>query len=1160
MQSDFTPIHVVRRTAESFAFGVSAAASSASVQGISFDDNAFTALPVNPAFGNYESVTFRNNAITSIDPAFFNLPDWSNRNALSPTRTSLNVNISGNAITAIPPGGFTQFSGPSLWVGLENNQISSLDSAAFRLTGSDDISDDVSIAARTISLSNNSITTLGATLFSEFYGMTLAVILDQNRIANWSHPVLARFKGSNLIMVARGCGVREVTASTFQQSVESSGSNHSNHSSAVFIDFSNNDLSELTDRIFSKFEGPQLSVRLSGNNITSLLGLPFDGFLGNILFVDLSHNRIGSLPPFGGFIGASFQLNLSHNLISDLRVDVPPFDDFTVRSTCAVDISHNQLTETHLKAVFNSYSRTFADLTVDASFNHVGALLNNTFAGVGVQVDSHPNLDIGLSNNRITVVEPGVFLEFGGSSLVMDLSNNPMLPVPGLATVPEKFEFTANNPESGSMAPYRFNFLSLDLHSTGIDARALTALRCFVGSELIINIAGNSVSSQSVATIAPLLANSAGCPATAGRFNITSLDLSNNSIAGTLPTGAFVRNIKTVLLRGNSLTAVDAGAFDGVESVDLSANQVSELSTAAFGSTLTSLNLSSNRITVLSSVLLDGMPLLTAIDVSFNDLQWVPLTNNHILSASLAVGNALQCSAYAPVVSVLNCRCPANKVFAKNCGYGGCSPHATGCENADEFPLCNGSTGVTQCAASCPLGQYLSLTNTSTKAQDDDEDSQETFDFVSGVCKPLTDCLTVYVTSSVKGTTQGYQIIPNTATSDRECSLCTTCPQGYVASACTVSSDSVCSKDTALTVSQIILIVLVVIGVLAVVSWWGFRHRVQLKQAMVNLRLRDDRLEMTTLLLDEEKAEAEQVNQSWQIAWNDVALMEVLGRGAFGVVNRAEWMGSIVAVKQLRMGLVDNESESFKQEARTMRGLHHPNLVAFFGTGTQPQGSPFLVTELMHRTLRELLEAQGDRLTWVERRRYCADILSGMSYLHSRTPPMIHRDLKSDNCLVGDNTTIKVADFGTVTRPQKETGSVSSSSEIADGSTSAHYAKMVRAMSIAVGTPMWMAPEVLQGAHGFAKYGPLVDVYSFGIVMYEIGTGKMPYNDFDELFNSGEMQAHELLDLIAEGTRPAVPPGIPPPYLALMCRCWSGDPSERPPFREARITVSQMEL
>ena len=93
-----------------------------------------------------------------------------------------------------------------------------------------------------------------------------------------------------------------------------------------------------------------------------------------------------------------------------------------------------------------------------------------------------------------------------------------------------------------------------------------------------------------------------------------------------------------------------------------------------------------------------------------------------------------------------------------------------------------------------------------------------------------------------------------------------------------------------------------------------------------------------------------------------------------------------------------------------------------------------------------------------------------------------------------------------------------------------------------------------------AQYGPLVDVYSFGIVMYEIATGQMPYHDFDAQFNNGEIQAHELLDLIAEGTRPAVPPGIPPPYLALMCRCWSGVPSERPPFREARTAVSQMEL
>ena len=78
-------------------------------------------------------------------------------------------------------------------------------------------------------------------------------------------------------------------------------------------------------------------------------------------------------------------------------------------------------------------------------------------------------------------------------------------------------------------------------------------------------------------------------------------------------------------------------------------------------------------------------------------------------------------------------------------------------------------------------------------------------------------------------------------------------------------------------------------------------------------------------------------------------------------------------------------------------------------------------------------------------------------------------------------------------------------------------------MSMAVGTPMWMAPEVLRGVHGLAQYGPLVDVYGFGIVMYEIATGQMPYHDFDAQFNNGEIQAHELLDLIAEGAAPGRP-------------------------------------
>merc|ERR1711871_938893 len=89
-----------------------------------------------------------------------------------------------------------------------------------------------------------------------------------------------------------------------------------------------------------------------------------------------------------------------------------------------------------------------------------------------------------------------------------------------------------------------------------------------------------------------------------------------------------------------------------------------------------------------------------------------------------------------------------------------------------------------------------------------------------------------------------------------------------------------------------------------------------------------------------------------------------------------------------------------------------------------------------------------------------------------------------------------------------------------------------------VGTPRWMAPEMLEGKYGVATYGPAVDVYSFGIVMFEIGTGRDPYGERKENWLT-------LSNNIIEGLRPGIPADagiIPAQYLELMSACWNGAP------------------
>lgn len=282
--------------------------------------------------------------------------------------------------------------------------------------------------------------------------------------------------------------------------------------------------------------------------------------------------------------------------------------------------------------------------------------------------------------------------------------------------------------------------------------------------------------------------------------------------------------------------------------------------------------------------------------------------------------------------------------------------------------------------------------------------------------------------------------------------------------------------------------------------------------------------------------------QRCEISWADLRLSERIGQGAHGKVYRAVWRNSDVAVKFLSSpGFLDTHNAN---EARVMADLSHPNIVRFIGHGRRPlldgETIPFVVTELMSRgSLRRVLdESKACRPDFNVLVRYASDIAAGMSYLHAQQPPMIHRDLKSENCLVTMDGTVKVSDFGTAARPPGllDTGATKLS------------------QSIGVGTAEWMAPEVINGRFGIAHYGKEVDVYSFGMVMYEIGTSLLPFHDVEDSI--------QVSFMAALGERPKDMGGraVPASYLTLMNRCWAHTPEDRPPFNEVFIELSSMEV
>ncbi|KAL6606747.1 hypothetical protein ACP70R_042400 [Stipagrostis hirtigluma subsp. patula] len=270
---------------------------------------------------------------------------------------------------------------------------------------------------------------------------------------------------------------------------------------------------------------------------------------------------------------------------------------------------------------------------------------------------------------------------------------------------------------------------------------------------------------------------------------------------------------------------------------------------------------------------------------------------------------------------------------------------------------------------------------------------------------------------------------------------------------------------------------------------------------------------------------------------NDLEELRELGSGTFGTVYHGKWRGTDVAIKRINdrcfAGKASEQERmrtDFWNEAGKLASLHHPNVVAFYGVVVDgPGGSVATVTEYMaNGSLRQALQRHENRIFDRRRRLLIAmDVAFGMEYLHGKN--IVHFDLKSDNLLVNlrdpQRPICKVGDLGL--------SKVKCQTLISGG---------VR------GTLPWMAPELLNGSSSLVS--EKVDVFSFGIVMWELLTGEEPY---------AELHYGAIIGGIVNNTlRPPVPESCDPQWRSLMEQCWSAEPSERPSFTEIGKSLRAM--
>ncbi|KAG5178782.1 kinase-like domain-containing protein, partial [Tribonema minus] len=250
--------------------------------------------------------------------------------------------------------------------------------------------------------------------------------------------------------------------------------------------------------------------------------------------------------------------------------------------------------------------------------------------------------------------------------------------------------------------------------------------------------------------------------------------------------------------------------------------------------------------------------------------------------------------------------------------------------------------------------------------------------------------------------------------------------------------------------------------------------------------------------------------------FNELQLRAVIGSGAFATVFRATYRNQDVAVKKLMGGgggPMEKTLKDFKTEAALLSRLRHRNIVAPLGATIDPVT---IVMEYCSRgNLMILLNDDAVDVTWARKRQMCLDVACGMRYLHTQTPVIIHRDLKSLNVLIDEAWVCKVTDFG-LSRFK-----ATSESERMTGQA---------------GTYHWMSPEVINSQH----YTEKADVFSFGIIMWEIYTRNIPYD--------GMQPVQVVAAVITRRERPRLPAACPAPLAQLIQQCWQHDPSVRPSF------------
>ncbi|KAL0122804.1 hypothetical protein PUN28_007473 [Cardiocondyla obscurior] len=264
------------------------------------------------------------------------------------------------------------------------------------------------------------------------------------------------------------------------------------------------------------------------------------------------------------------------------------------------------------------------------------------------------------------------------------------------------------------------------------------------------------------------------------------------------------------------------------------------------------------------------------------------------------------------------------------------------------------------------------------------------------------------------------------------------------------------------------------------------------------------------------KGLSSKLSDDWEIPFEAISELQWLGSGAQGAVFSGKLNKEIVAVKKVK--------EPKETDIRHLRKLNHPNIVHFKGVCTKPPCYCIIMEFCPFGPLYDLLRA-GEPVPPARLVSWSKQIAAGMAYLHAHK--IIHRDLKSPNVLIGQGEVVKISDFG----------------------TSRQWNEISTKMTFA-GTVAWMAPEVIRNEPCSEK----VDIWSYGVVLWELLSGEIPYKDVDSsavMWGVGSNSLHL-----------PIPTSCPEGYGLLVKQCWSAKPRNRPSFKliEMHLAIAAVDV